>query len=425
VLRVKVTDDFLRVTLSARAAFSKRSWPFVVATAVSWLLCSGQRSVRRLASLGAFRRSTSAYYRFLSDGKWRLDVLSRALFDLIIRKFAIQELTLVLDDTLCPKWGRKIYGTGTYFDHTARPRSGFIWGHNWVVMAIVIGVGSKASRALPFWIGLYRQKDRCSPGQFRTRHQMAVRVLHLVRAWFPGPIRLLADGAYANSSLVGPAKELGIELISRLRTDAGLRAPVPELRATKARGRQPKHGKRLGKLRSMARRTSSFRSERVAIYGKAVELLVREFDAYWPALHRVVRVVITRDPRRPRRVAYLLSTDLGLGAVQIIEGFAKRWSIEQLFSVAKNQMGLDSGEVRKERAVVRHAAFCMALITWTEVWSWVRQPARWGRPFAANLAALRDATIKETIFASGPRARGSRRIARGLGFLFTSATAAA
>jgi SRSO17 transposase len=424
VLRVSVASDFEEITFTARAAFSKRSWPFLLATAVPWLLCSGQRSVRRLAAMGGLRRSASAYYRFLSEGKWRLRVLFRCLFELIRTTFGIEELTLVIDDTLCPKWGRQIYGTGTHFDHVRRPRSGFIWGHNWVVLAVVVRAGKRTSKALPFWIRLYRPKDRCPPGEFRTRHQMAAAALKLVRALFPGRIRLLADGAYANASMIRPMKELGIHLVSRLRSDASLRAPKPPGRAKGARGRKPKHGAQLRKLGSLARSRSCFREERVSIYGKDVTLMLREFEAYWPALRQVIKVVITRDPKRPKRVAYLFTTDCQMSALDIVESFAQRWTIEQLFHVAKIQMGLDSAEVRKERSVVRHATLCMALITWTEVWAYRRSPATWARPFTQKLASLRAETIKSVVFSSGPRTRGSARIARELGDLFMNATSA-
>ena len=425
MLRVSVTPELVEITLSARAAFSKRSWPFVLPMAIPWLLCAGQRSIRRLASMGSLRRSASAYYRFLSEGKWRLGVLFRCLFQLIVETFKVNELTLVLDDTLCPKWGRQIYGTGSYFDHVRRPRPGFIWGHDWIVLAVVIHLGKTGGVALPFWIGLYRPKEICAPGQFRTRHELAAAALHLVRALFPGKIRLLADGAYANDSLIGPIEDFDIKLVSRLRSDAALRKPQPSQRRKGRCGRKALHGAPLGKLRSLARSRSAFREQRVAIYGKNVLLLVREFEAYWPAVQRVIKVVITRDPKRPKRVAYLVSTDLALGAVEVIESFALRWTIEQLFSVAKNQMGLDSAEVRKERSVVRHATMCMALITWTEVWAYRVHPRSWARPFSSKLASLRAETVTATIFASGPRARGSARNARNIGNLFTSATTAA
>lgn len=424
-MRFSVSDDFVEVTLTARAAFSKRSWPFVLSMAVPWILCAGQRTVSRMALLGGLGRSKSAYYRFLSEGKWRLPVLFRCLFELIVRTFGLKELTLVLDDTLCPKWGKQIYGTGTYFDHVRRPRPGYIWGHNWVVLSVVVGPAGRASIALPFWIGLYRPKKTCEPGQFRTRHQMAAAALKLVRALYPGPIRLLADGAYATDSLVGPAREYGIELVSRLRNDASLRSPTPPRRRKGARGPKPKRGAPLGKLGAMARSRKAFRKQRVQIYGKTVTLLVREFEAYWPALRCVIKVVITRDPDNPRRVAYLFTTDCRMGAVEIIESFAQRWTIEQLFSVAKTQMGLDTAEVRTERAVIRHATLCMALITWTEVWSYRKNPVSWARPFSQKLASLRAETITSTIFASGPRTKRSRRIAQDVGLLFTRATSAA
>lgn len=328
--------------------------------------------------------------------------------------------------TLSREVPHQIYGTGTYFDHVRRPRAGFIWGHNWVVLCVVLRAGKRVSVALPFWIGLYRSKENCAPGRFRTRHEMAAAALHLVRALLSGPIRLLADGAYANSSLVGPISDLGIELVSRLRSDAALRSPKPPRRKKGTRGRKPKHGGPMKhKLRSMARSTSAFRKKQVLIYGKKVTLLLREFEAYWPALEKIVKVVITRDPKRPKRVAYLVSTDCQLGAIEIVECFAQRWTIEQLFKVAKNQMGLDSAEVRKERAVVRHATLCMALITWTEVCAHRVHPRSWARPFGQKLASLRAETITTTVFASGPRTRRSHRIARGIGDLFTSATSVA
>ena len=425
MLRVSVSPELVEVTFTARAAFSRRSWPFVLPTVIPWLLSTGQRTVRRLATMGHLRRSESAYYRFLSDGKWRAAVLFRCLFRLIVDTFQPKELTLVLDDTLCPKWGRHIYGTGSYFDHVKRPRPGHIWGHNWVVLSVVIGAGRNAAIALPFWIGLYRPKARCAPEQFRTRHQMAAAALQLVRALFSGPIRLLADGAYATDSLIGPIQELDIQEVSRLRSDAALRQPAPGKRRSGQRGPQARYGARLAKLSSLSRSRRAFRTQRVSIYGKSVRLLVREFEAYWPALGRIIKVVITRDPRRPKRVAYLFSTDCRLMAVEVIESFALRWTIEQLFNVAKNQMGLDSAEVRKERSVVRHATLCMALITWTEVWAYRVHPRSWALPFARKLAWLRAETVTATVFASGPRTRGAARNARNIGNLFISATAAA
>ncbi len=117
------------------------------------------------------------------------DPVRRALFELIVREFRVIRLCLVLDDTLCPKWGRKIFGAGSFFDHVKRPRAGYIWGHNWVVLAVVVQMGDFCWVALPFWIALYRPKKSCPVKKFRTRHQLAVEALKVIREHFPGEHR--------------------------------------------------------------------------------------------------------------------------------------------------------------------------------------------------------------------------------------------
>jgi len=126
-------------------------------------------------------------------------------------------------------------------------------------------------------------------------------------------------------------------------------------------GQKPRHGPWLPRLSRLARQRSKFKTLAVAIYGKTVTLRLREMVAWWPPLACEVKVVIARDPKRPKRVAYLVTTDLALTAVEVVEAFARRWTIEQMFSVAKNPLGFDSAEVRKERSVPRHAALALAL----------------------------------------------------------------
>ena len=421
----KVSSSFLGVVLSVRVAFSKRSWPYLAASAVPWLLLAGQRSITRLAKLATHARSLSGYYRFLSGGKWRMELFFKCLFDLIVKTFKITELTLVLDDTLKPKWGRGIFGTGCFFDHAARPRPGYIWGHNWVVLAVVVQVRSAGWVALPFWVALYRPKAQCRKGTFRTRHELAAEALKRVRSWFSGLISLLADGAYANSSLIGPAAELEMTFTGRIRSDARLREVEPRPQPKSKRGPKPKRGPWLRKLSVLARQWSKFSTETVSISGKTVTLRLREVVAYWPAVGRVVKVVITRDPKQRKRIAYLMTTDLAMTAVGVVEMFARRWTIEQLFSVAKNQMGFDSAEVRKERSVLRHAALSMAMVTFVEVWVHKLRSRLRPKSFSAKLTAAREEAIKQTIFASGPRRKGSGRITARLAELFSTATRAA
>ena len=106
--RHSLPSDLERIVFTSRGAFSKRSWPYLMAIVLPWVLCAGQRCMTRLFALSGHRRSLSGYYRFLSEGKIRLDILFRLLFDLILRTFPTPALTLVVDDTLVPKWGSQL-----------------------------------------------------------------------------------------------------------------------------------------------------------------------------------------------------------------------------------------------------------------------------------------------------------------------------
>lgn len=430
MVRYALSSEFLGVVVSARVAFSKRSWPYVLAMAIPWLLCQGQRCVTRMVQVGgSHRRSLSSYYRFLSDGKFRHEVFWRCLFTLILATFRSVGLLVVVDDTLCPKWGRSIFGTASFFDHVSRPRPGFIWGHNWVVLAVVVTIFG-VPVALPFWVQLYCPEKHCRKGEFRTRLQMVVSALEAVKTWTSLPITVVADGAYNNESLLRPFGAMGITLVSRLRQDAKLRQDPPAVRPHR-RGRRPHYGKPLPSLSTLSKDKGPWQQIRVSMYRTRVTLNVRVIDAWWPACGRKMRLAIVSDPNKRRRTAYLTSTDLSMTASEVIETFARRWSIEQLFSDVKLHLGLDSAEVRREKSVKTHAALCFALATWVHVWHHVTRSRRKeevgaGRQvtpvsFRLKLQQLRSGLVKQLIFPSRHRASRSARNANAIADVFSRA----
>jgi len=411
VYQLKSTSEFAEVLFTFRLAFSKRSWPYLLAMAVPWVLLAGQRSVKRLGAWASHRRHRSSYYRFFANFKFRRDVFFRALLDLIVKTFQPAELRIAIDDTLCPKWGKHIFGTASLYDSS---RPGFLWGHNWVVLAVVVPLFG-VSVALPFFVMLYRPRKTCPKAQFRTRLELVVEALTLVRQWTPLPRRVLADGAYFNDGLLGPLAKLQIPMVSRLRADAVLRRDPPKRRRHK-RGRRPRYGAALPSLGNIARSPAGWRTLRVSIYRRSVRLQVKTFDAWWPACGQKIRVVLTRDPRRSARASFLATTDLSLTTEQIIHLFSLRWSIEQLFSDVKHSMGLDSAEVRKPHSVLRHAALAFGMVTVVRVWAARSLKATAAPPVSFNrqLAELRGDILAQALFPASPRAKGSRRNARAL-----------
>jgi len=199
MINYKSISEFSEVVFSCRLAFSKSSWPYMLASAIPWLMLSGQRSVRRLAAGDMLKKHETSFYRFFSSYKFRPEVFFKALLMLVIDTFKLKELTLAVDDTLCPKWGKKIFGAAYLFDHVKRPRPGTIWGHNLVVVSVVINThGVFAS--LPVWVSLYRPKNVCKKSEFKTRLQLTNEAMEKIKQWAKRPILLLADGAYNNKT---------------------------------------------------------------------------------------------------------------------------------------------------------------------------------------------------------------------------------
>ena len=122
---------------------------------------------------------------------------------------------LVVDDTLCRKRGRTLFGAGMHYDAqlTGRRwsnanRSVKSRGHCWVILGIVISFPFRPGHCycLPVLSRLYLNNEaaRCHRRAYRTKPQLALEMLGKLCAAFPGRrFHLLADSAYGGRNLLG------------------------------------------------------------------------------------------------------------------------------------------------------------------------------------------------------------------------------
>lgn len=97
---------------------------------------------RFLAPLGKI--SQNAYYYLLTYTKLPLEKFARLTIEkaiaLIDEKHAKLPVLLLLDDTLCAKFGTKFECCTTMFDHTQRNGSSYLRGHCFVALTICVPV---------------------------------------------------------------------------------------------------------------------------------------------------------------------------------------------------------------------------------------------------------------------------------------------
>jgi hypothetical protein len=333
--------------------FSAPSFENFVALVVGWIVVPGRRWISRAVSaarlLGLGRKHHSTLYRFLSRSRWCPDLLGAALFRCVLR-FLPSEIVVLVDDTMCPRKGRKVFGVGLHVDlansvYQGRGRRGgriaFALGVDWVILAVWVPLPWNTARglALPLLVRLYRTRRTCPPAKYRKRTELAREMLQLLVSWLPEgrSTHVTSDREYA----CGPVLK-GLPssvLFSGPMDPKAALFSLPSRR--KRRGRPQRKGRRLPTPSQMAKK-GTWESHVVQIYGCQLRLLVQSVVCLWPTVtgYTPVRVLITRDPRGRYQDRVYFSLTVDRSVAEILAVIARRWEIEVLFRSAKQSFGL-------------------------------------------------------------------------------------
>jgi DDE superfamily endonuclease len=361
---------------------SYRTFSLLVA---GWIHCAGRRTITAVAvaSGGSESCHISVFHRFFTRATWSLDAVGQVVFRLALAWIpAEQPLYILIDDTLARKTGKGIGLATMHHDpllSTARkPFCSF--GHVWVVLAlwVPLPMGGTRGFALPLLFRLYvgskRGGTKDAPGRPRrgTRQQaaelahavhprptklaLARELLALVAGWAADrTVYAVVDSVYAARPLL-EGRPANIQVLSRLRPDAALWAR-PGRRRPGQRGRPRRKGHRLPTPKAMAATRRRWDPLPVTLYGRQVTTLVFGCTALWYGALREqpARIVIARDPSGRRRDEAFFCTDLAVDHAFILEGYARRWTIEVAFYNQKQFIGFEDPQNQTAKAVARTA----------------------------------------------------------------------
>ncbi|MEM9850292.1 MAG: transposase [Bacteroidota bacterium] len=158
---------------------------------------------------------------------------------------------------------------------------------------------------------------------------------------------VIGDGAYGNKTCCLIARELGLELISKLNRNTGLYLPYQGKYS--GRGRPRKYGDKLDYQKLPKQYLVSTQLE------KGIKTDVYQIAGVWtktmPYLINVVIIIKTVIESGKSARVVLFSTDLTLKAEQIIKFYALRFQIEFNFRDAKQYFGLADFKNIKQQQV--------------------------------------------------------------------------
>jgi hypothetical protein len=368
-------------------AFTQPSFLSGCQLLLSWIMCLGNHTLRRVAHHArvdvrpdhARRHGLDSYYNFFERSAWSSGRLAHCVGVLILTRLKFWGvITLLVDDTLAHKRGKSVWGLGWFRDAVAstKKRVATASGHNWVVLAVAVclpGTGIPIL-ALPLLARL-RRPGKSQPSCPELARQMLAEVL----SWWPERrFVLVADGAYATKTLLADL-DSRVEFVGRQRGDAALYDPrVPKPKPSK-RGPKAKKGPRLpspaeAAARADRKRTTTgayvWQTVRVSVYGCARSLQAFAYEAVWPTVlgQRVIQVVVVRDPSKKMRDGYLFTTDLRRSLSWVITQFAWRWSIEVLFRSSKQVMDIEAPQHRSQESVEKVAPWVWSMQSVIMVW---------------------------------------------------------
>jgi hypothetical protein len=438
---MELTSSFLDLLPQFAPVFTAPTYQTFVAIVAGWVLSQRHRFITEVifSSGNVGNGHWSRFHRFFSHAAWDIDTFSLFLAKLVLTILAPGATFLwAVDDTLGRKRGLTLYGAGMHYDPliSSRPKALVSWGHDWVVLCLIIVHPFWAPTkvfALPIAARLYINRQGLTKGKkgkgkssqtqakakaqtktktdpnHRTRPELGLELIKLAARWFPDDeIIMLGDSAYGGQSVLSHLPP-NVQLISRVHPKAALYKPAPP-RTKKTPGRPRKKGDRLPGMAQWAQDTSQpWTRLDFDQFGLHAALDVKTIPAlyYKSGGDRLLTIVLVHDPEGKRLDQMFYCTKLDWTAREILSTYACRWAIECTFEYSKQFLGLEDPANRLPKAVERTAPMALFIFSIVVVWfhqtghQFVRFPFRPWYPqkeetsFADVLTTLRRLSYEE------------------------------
>lgn len=338
-------------------------------TAASWFRCAGVTD------------DWDRFYELLQTIGKNAASLMLPLLRFVLAKFEPGEQgywTLMIDDSPTKRFGPCVEAANIHHNPTPGPGDGeWLYGHNWVCLALALGHPIFGVIALPLLSLLYVRKVDIESLQarygwkFRTKHVLALELCQKVMCMLrslgsKAGFVVVFDGAYAAKSLVRPLIAHGATVVTRIRRDSKL-FDLP-VNTTGQRGRPRKYGKNRISLVKRVGHREGWQTIEYMCRGVLTQGRCKTFLATSHIVGGSVRVVLL-EHASGNWAAYI-STDTSMSVEAILKIVSDRWSIEEHFHDVKEIWGAGEQQVRNVWSSIGCWHVCGWLYALVELESW-------------------------------------------------------
>jgi hypothetical protein len=340
--------ELLSYFLIFQTDFSKQNFVYFQGYLWGLLLTGGRKTMNNIAHCCFWiDRNLSSWERFLSDNLWDMNAVGNTLLQLLLEKLE-DNLKLhgsylaCVDTLLIPKNGTRMSGVQKWHDHSGNANRGEqLKGHHWAILGLISY--DKTSQRYWCWVTKMRLiSGNLNPFQFIVNEDGEARranfwdgviplILELKKSLGLNSLRVVVDAYFSKVPFLSPLVAKGIHVISRMRKDAVAWDKIIENKS--------KQSFKLDGKWKLVNLLKEFKPQllSVKIYGKSTQIEAVEREVYIRGFQPKVKVVVVQGAKEP---IIFLSTDLTLTALQIIEIYGSRFSIELAIRDLKQQFGL-------------------------------------------------------------------------------------
>jgi hypothetical protein len=369
------------------AVFTRPGWVRFVQWVTGTVLCHEEHTITQIlvgVGLEAQWRTLEAFAEY---GAWDRIEVEQATTRLIEEEQPAAHCgryrVVAVDDTKEHRTSAEVWGVCTLYESAGRSpnRADTVRVHNWVVAGDLLP--GTPWRFLPHSARLYFRADQLPKGEkFRTKTRLAADLLQQENAVSATPLVAVFDGAYANKPVVQaclhpPAGQRRIEIVTRLRYDARLYAPV--IKKRRAHGGRPQQwGRRLPAPQQHQQWPASWRRGQALIYGRLRTFRYQQLACRWfvSGPNEPVHVFVFQVEGH-QKPWYLVTTALDLTAAEVVALFAARFRQEDAFRDHKQRLGMEEGRAWTKEPILRTFQVQMVAMTLMRLLE-QRVDATWG-----------------------------------------------
>jgi len=362
--------------------FTRPTWSNVLLLLTGAILAPGKRTVTAALRILGREQETDfpIYHGVLNRAVWSSRAVAGWLLRLLVASLLSADAAVIIgiDDTIERRWGHKISARGIYRDPVRSSKGHFVKtsGLRWLSAQLLVQIPwAGRIMGLPFLTMLAPSKRFYADAQRapKTLLDWARQAALQIHRWLPGRrIVIVGDTAFAAIEFLAAVRGY-LSVVTRLRLDASLFAPLPSKRSR--RGRPPIKGKRVAKLNQvLLDRSTVWQRHTVALwYGRTnriVELATGTAVWYHSGLPPVpIRWLLVRDPLGELQPQAFLCTDLDAAAVDILQWFVARWQLEVTFQDARAHLGVETQRQWSDLAILRTTPALLGLFSLVTLWT--------------------------------------------------------